>query len=341
MIGHQQELRRAGRSVVGQGRRGVNAIPFGTLVERCVAVATVLLIGALLFVPLLVVGIIGSSTPAAAKDANVEAAVGIAVILRAAAHRTVTAALGGVVHATFATAVRAGSRAVLQRLIRTTVLTVVGALAVATPASLRPRLRNSRRRLEVNAFAVGAGALVMGVSCVGVLLGLGPGLGGVVHESEVPHIIVAGALAATPLLVYAAAHTVSSRYWSVQVDYTTSIDGLLLQAYFTGAGSFLPMATDIECAGKEEDCMRVAAVGIGSLYLLHLALVGLGAATGSTVMEFASSMALLYAFVFIFPVRPLPGSRIWRHKRRVWVALVIPILASFYFLAPAGLTVIV
>jgi Zn-dependent protease len=162
-----------------------------------------------------------------------------------------------------------------------------------------------------------------------------------VGESEVPNIVLAGVLAATPLLVYAAAHTISSRYWSVEVDYTTSIDGLLLQAYFTGAGSFLPMATDIECAGREDDCMRVAAVGIGSLYTLHLALIGLGAVTGSTTMEFASSMALLYAFVFIFPVRPLPGSRIWKHKRRVWVALVIPILASFYFLAPAGLTVIV
>ncbi|MDH3725877.1 MAG: hypothetical protein OER93_09070, partial [Thermoleophilia bacterium] len=251
MIGHHQQLRRAGRLVAGEGRRQMAAVPLARIAERCLAVGVVVLTGALLFAPLLAVGLIGSSSPAPAKDANVEAAVGVAVILRAAAHRTVTAALGGVVHATFATAIRAGSRAVLQRLVRTTVLTIVGVLAVATPASLRPRLRDSRRRLEVNAFALGAGALVMGVSCAGVLLGLGPGLDGVAGESDVPHLALAGMLAALPLLVYAGAHVISCHYWSVEVDYTTSIDGLLLQAYFTGAGSFLPMATDIECAGRE------------------------------------------------------------------------------------------
>jgi len=74
---------------------------------------------------------------------------------------------------------------------------------------------------------------------------------------------------------------------------------------------------------------------------LHLVLIAVGIALGSATLEFASGMALLYALVFIFPVRPLPGSRIWRRCRRVWLALVIPILASFYFLAPAGLSVVV
>ena len=341
MIGHRQQLPAAGRIAVGDSELAPARDIAARVLERVGALAALLLAGALLFVPLLAVGVIGSSTPAPTRDANVEAAVGVAVILRAAAHRTVTAALGGVIHATFATAVRAGSRAVLQRLIRTTVLTVLGVLAVATPARLRPRLRGSWGRLRVNALAVGIGASAMALSCVGVLYGLGPAGDGLTGQAGIPPALVAGVLAASPLLVYAAVHAWSSRRWGVRVDYTTSIDGLLLQAYFTGAGAFLPMATDIETRGEGRDCMRVAALGIGALFGLHLVLHTLALTAGVAALEFASSMALLYAFVFIFPVTPLPGSRIWRCRRRVWLALVIPILASFYFLAPGGLGVIV
>ena len=55
----------------------------------------------------------------------------------------------------------------------------------------------------------------------------------------------------------------------------------------------------------------------------------------------ASALALLYAFVFAFPVRPLPGSRVWRESRGVWLAVALPILASFYFLVPDALAVLV
>jgi len=342
MIGHQQQLRRAGQLALGRAQRNRAQAKLAHVCERTLRVGVILLTGVLLFVPLIAVGLISRSSPAPAVEENVEAAVGVAVILRAATHRTVTAAIGGALNTTVSTAVRAGSRAVLQRLVRTTILTIVAVFSLAIPRRYRPRIWDAQSRFKLNSLSIGIGAVAMMIACYGVLSGVGPGLTAVGGEEVVPPLLLASAIGAMPLIVYAASHAVTSRIWSVKVDFTTSLDGLLLQAYFTGAGSFLPLATDIDCEGESGDCMRVAAVGIGSLFAVHLSLAAwvIFGGGGSTV-EFASAMALLYAFVFVFPVRPLPGSRIWSHSRGVSVAITVPIIVSFYLLIPEGLAVIV
>jgi hypothetical protein len=336
MIGHTQQLRQARRLGLGEAARA------GTVraLAHALRLVVIALAGSLLFVPLLAVGLLGRNSPGVGDATSVEAAVGIAVILRAAARRTLTAAIGGVMHTTLATAVRAGSRALLQRLVRTTILGILGVLALAAPRALGLRLGDDRRR-RLNALAIGLGAAAMAVSCAGVLVGAGPDLPAEVGRPGVPPLFAAAALAPLPLLVYVASHAVTSRIWPVSVSYATPLDGVLLQAYFTGAGAFLPMATDIRTVGHPRHCMRAAAAGIGALFVLHLALLAVARSTDTVVPEFASAMALLYAFVFAFPVRPLPGSRVWRESRAVWLAVALPILASFYFLVPDALAVLV
>jgi hypothetical protein len=108
----------------------------------------------------------------------------------------------------------------------------------------------------------------------------------------------------------------------------------LLQAYFTGAGSFLPMTTDLEYKGEGRDRMRLALLALATLYGCHLGLAALHAWSGVAVFGFASSMFLLYCFVYSFPIKPLEGHDIWEHSRVLWICAFVPILASFFFGVP-------
>ena len=144
-------------------------------------------------------------------------------------------------------------------------------------------------------------------------------------------------LAALPLALYVAAAYAVARTFGSQVRVRTAVDGLLLQAYFAGAHSFLPMTTDIEICGDERTQFK-ASIGILTLlYATHLILYWaselLGFQAGSTLAVFV----LIYCFVYSFPIAPLQGYWIWKHNRIVWLLVWLPILVSFVMTMPAAL----
>src|SRR5688572_3895018 len=61
-----------------------------------------------------------------------------------------------------------------------------------------------------------------------------------------------GVLGAIPILVYRGLTWCFGRLWSVEITPRIHADGLLMQAYFTAALSFLPLAFDAEYRGRRE-----------------------------------------------------------------------------------------
>ena len=103
----------------------------------------------------------------------------------------------------------------------------------------------------------------------------------------------------------------------------------MLQAYFTGAGSFLPLTTDVEYEGDDKSACKLA---VGSL-LGMLGFFGIFFVAGGiynlAILKFLGSMFLVYCFVYSFPIKPLEGHFIWSFNKLVWLLVMLPILISF------------
>ncbi len=104
------------------------------------------------------------------------------------------------------------------------------------------------------------------------------------------------------------------------------IDGILLQAYFTGARSFLPIAHESEMGGDRKACALVV------LYS-NLLLFALAAAAyfflGSGLWADA---ILLFLMVNTFPLKPMDGAYLWRWGRKTSILLFIASLVAFVYL---------
>ena len=76
------------------------------------------------------------------------------------------------------------------------------------------------------------------------------------------------------------------------------------------------------------------------MYGLHLLLWVLAWATGHPVLSFASGAFLIFCFVYVFPIKPLEGYDVWAEDKRLWLAIWLPILVSFFFSLPDSLAAI-
>jgi hypothetical protein len=261
-----------------------------------------------------------------------EVTVGIAVIARATARRLLSTAVHNVLRTTVGTFSRAASRTFLRRLIRFIVRTLFGVLAIDLlfyyGFSGIPALQAPRHPV----VAVGLGVVALSLSFFGILHVIDPHLAASVTTGAPLSYLTCSVLAGLPLAVYGGIHAVAARWLDVDLHFNTSLDGLLLQAYFTGAGSFLPMTTDIEYVGSSRNNMRMAFISLMSMFVVHLGLTFVGHMTGSVTLRFAGAMFLLYCFVYMFPIRPLEGYDIWCANKGLWLVVFIPILIAFFLL---------
>ena len=124
------------------------------------------------------------------------------------------------------------------------------------------------------------------------------------------------------------------RLAGVRVIYHTEIDGILLQAYFTGAGSFLPLSTDVEFRGEERAQQSVAIFALTGLFTVFLVLAALRARPGGSP-DLGAAMFLIYSFIYCFPIRPLEGRMVWDRSRLIWLLIALPILLAFLWWLPA------
>jgi hypothetical protein len=280
-----------------------------------------------LFLPLLLIDLY--NIPSAGQSPhNEEATVGIAVVARATTRRVLGATMMNIFRTTFASYSRAAGRTFIRRVIRFTVYTLLGALAVSTTAHSRLEATPDERVTHpIFVIALGVGGLTL--SFFGVLLVAGPEIATAVTSGSAFSPLMAATIAALPLAIYGAIHLLMARFFALAWRINTAVDALLLQAYFTCSGVFVPMTTDIEYFGSLKDNMRAAMCSLMAMFAIHLALGWIGIWSGSAVVRFASNMFLLYCFVYAFPIPPLEGYDVWRQNKLVWLCVFLPILVAF------------
>lgn len=189
--------------------------------------------------------------------------------------------------------------------------------------------RRSQQRAQLPGWAaITLGYLALAASFGGVMALAAPETrAALAHATPAP---VLALMAGLPLL----AHTGMMLFWSrrtgVSVQFTTTLDGLLLQAYFTGASSFLPLSSDAELEGDRRSKAKCAGAVLVGMIALHAALGLVGDLTGLDLVTQLSSLFLVYAFVFAFPLQPLDGGDIWAESRWAWLA--VWLLVLFFFL---------
>ena len=136
-------------------------------------------------------------------------------------------------------------------------------------------------------------------------------------------------LACVPLLLHYLMFYGIGKLTGVTVTLRTDIDGILLQGYFTGAMSYLPLASDVELNGSGRDKAICASAVLFGFMVLYAILSLAGAWLDNPWMVGLSAQLLLYAFVLSFPLPPLDGSDVWAHSRWAWLALFLAILMTF------------
>lgn len=185
------------------------------------------------------------------------------------------------------------------------------------------------------ALALGLGFVGLALSYAGVLWLVDPAVA--LPLTHGMPVIVAGLVGASPvLLYYGLLHLVSSRTRTT-IGIRTGFDGLLLQGYFTGAASFLPLTSDIAYEGEGPDKARCATFVLLALLSIHLLFDVVGKATGVGFLTQYGGIVLLYGFVYSFPLQPLDGAQIWSQSKARWAAVWLLILIAFAINLPEEL----
>jgi hypothetical protein len=303
-------------------------------ISRTQALIVALVMLVVLFAPMVAIHQYGSATGSAGRAATGELTVGIAVILRATARRLLRGASSGLLRTTIGALGRTSARALTRRSIKFTGRLLFSSVVQASVHEEAHSVGAMEPSRGSQVLALVSGFVGLCLSFLGILYVVGPefldrlGVGSSLTTLEV--VLLAG----SPLLAYAGLHSILGRWFGVRTTYRTEIDGLLLQAYFTGAGSFLPLTTDVEYEGDERGKRSVAAGSILGMFVIHLLLMGGGEVagagwSGSARLEFAGSMFLVYAFVYCFPIKPLEGYFVWSSSKLQWILVTLPILVAF------------
>lgn len=290
---------------------------------------------ATMFAPLFAIHAYGASSIAGGRPAVGEVTVGLAVILRATARRLLRGASTNLMRTTAGALGRTSARAVTRRFVKFTGRVFLGsAVQESVDGEGGGPGARSHDGVGAQALALGIGFVALCLSFLGVLRVVSPEIVADLRAASELDVLEMVPLAGVPLLAYAAIHRLWARRLGVRVRYRTEIDGLLLQGYFTGAGSFLPLTTDVDYEGDEEAKRELALRSILSLFALHLVLFWGGDRFGSRHLVFLGSMFLIYCFVYCFPIRPLEGSFVWARSKLQWALLTLPILAAFLIWLP-------
>jgi len=301
-----------------------------------------------LFGPLLAVSFYFARPDSIQLDAAAET-VGIGVILRAMFRRIMRSGARNVLQTTVGTVTRASSRTMTRRVVRVGVkslTTVFRRSSTSTGDEADDVEIDYKESHQSTLRALGTGFLALSLSLAGVLLvldidhssaGDAPQMAAVLGGMP---LLVAALLGAVPLIVYAGVLLAAAPYCGAKVRFRTGWEALLLQAYFTGSGSYLPLSTDSEIEGTQPARMRLALIGLGGLLVLHWGFAEAAYLSDSHVLQYLAGMFLLYCFVFSFPIAPLDGYYLWISSRWLWLAVWVPILASFILFMPESLHVI-
>lgn len=305
--------------------------------ERWATAAGVLSVVVLLCVPLLAVHFYQVDHPALRTARSQEVTVGIAVILRATVRRFMRTASNQFMRTAFGVVGRASARAATRHIAKAaTQVTVAMAVGHGKARAGAAQSAPAAAPSQSTAVALGLGVGALALSFWGILQLAPANVVASLLANGAIAVPTACALVAVPLLVYAGVHFLLARRFAVQITYRTALEGLMLQGYFTGSGSFLPMTTDVEYDGTPRSKAMLATCALLALLSAHLLCVWVATNAGSAHAEFLGASFLVYAFIYVFPINPLEGTFLWRWHKLLWLAVAAPILASFLCFLPVS-----
>ena len=253
---------------------------------------------------------------------------------------TATVALGtifrsnsrNVLKSTFMSAVRTGLRTMTRRLVRSFLPMLLRLFLPAFQTSTKNMREIEQENPQSLGLALGLGLVVLSCSFYGVVK---------LHPEVEPStfqqgfsLVTLAALAASTLVIHYVVMAWSGLKNNVNISLRTSADGIILQAYFTGALSYLPLASDVELTGTEENKAKCSAQALLTMLMLSLILDSLGVLFSFPILEVWAAHILLYLFVIAFPLKPLEGSDVFAFHKGWWVLIFLAILISFLFNIP-------
>jgi len=296
-----------------------------TLFDRLAVMCAVVCLLVFVLLPMLVISHYGGEPTLGGMEGPAETTVGIAVILRVTARRLLRTGTRNLLRTTFGTFSRTTSRAVMRRSVRV----AVKSLALAGKEAVSDQAEGSEDAPQNPVIAVAVGFVALFASLWVILrYVVSAASQAAILQGTSPEL--AAFLGALPIIVYALLVHVAGRRWNVEIEYQTGADGLLLQAYFTGAGSFLPLTTDTYYRGNPDDARRVALTALVGLFGTHVLLATLAVWRDSYTIQLAAAMFLIYVFVFSFPIKPLDGNYLWQKSKLLWLAVFLPVLIAFF-----------
>ena len=117
----------------------------------------------------------------------------------------------------------------------------------------------------------------------------------------------------------------------------TGVDGGVIQLYFAGAFSFMPLTSDVIVEGDDAVKGKVALAGLVAPALAAMALWFGWKVTGNAMILFAADAFLIYPMVQTFPLDPLDGVRVWRWNKLAWFGVFLFIMTGFLLAGSEGL----
>ena len=254
---------------------------------------------------------------------------------------TVTVALGTIVRSngrnilksTFMSAVRTGLRTMTRRLIRSLLPVLLRLFLPAFKTSTLQDIESLEAEYPQPIFiSLGLGLVALTLSFYGVVE-LNPNLQFETFQRGLSLWTVA-VLASLSLLIHYALMFWRGLVNNVKISLHTPLDGVILQAYFTGALSYLPLASDIDLEGTVEDKARCSGETLMIMLGLSVVLDSVGHLLNWVVLEIWAAQILLYVFVISFPLRPLEGSDVMAHSKLWWLGIFLFVLTAFLFNMP-------
>lgn len=254
---------------------------------------------------------------------------------------TVTVALGTIVRSngrnilksTFMSAVRTGLRTMTRRLVRSILPVLLRLFLPAFKTSTQQDITDiESEHPQPIILSLGLGLVALTLSFYGVVE-LNSNLKFDTFQRGLSLWTVA-ILASLSLLIHYALMFWRGLVNNVKISLRTPLDGVILQAYFTGALSYLPLASDITLEGTVENKARCSGETLMIMLGISVLLDSFGHLLGWVVLEIWAAQILLYVFVISFPLRPLEGSDVLEHSKAWWFGIFVFVLAAFLFNMP-------
>jgi hypothetical protein len=176
------------------------------------------------------------------------------------------------------------------------------------------------------------GCFVLGLSFGGVVV-----WGGFLDSSALLYgfpLLISCSLAGSTLLLHVFLMFYFSRNETMNISVNTPLDGILIQAYFTAAFSYLPLSSDIVLEGSKKSKGKCAASALVGLLCFSLVLDTVGILINFELLECWAAHILLYVFVVIFPLRPLSGAEIFDYNRGLWAVTFVLCMICFWLNLP-------